>query len=125
MRKLPFRPGNEISQTFNSGVCSVYGQEDRAKPGYQPKPELKRKALLRYEEQRLGLNRYYAARQVNVEAERVIRVPKGSAASRPTPQDMVRTENGVLYRVEFVQTVPAVWPASLDLTLVRFDREMV
>lgn len=120
MRKAPFRPDNEISQSYNSGVCMVYRQTDTAAPGYAPRRRLEEKSLLRYEEQRMGLNRYYAARQVDVEAERVIRVPKGPAAAIPTPQDVVKTDNGIFYRVELVQTVPGVWPASLDLTLVRY-----
>lgn len=120
MRKAPFRPGNEISQSYNSGVCTVYAQRDTARPGYRPRPELKRKAFLRYEEQRMGLTRYYTARQVDVEVERVIRVPQGPAAVIPNPQDVVKTENGVFYRVDLVQIVPGVWPPSLDLTLVRY-----
>lgn len=125
MRKAPFRPDNEISQTFNSGVCSVWRQVDAAKPGYKPQPTLEQKATLRYEEQRLGLNRYYAGRQVNVDVERVIRVPAPPTPLTPSPQDMVRTDNGKLYRVDLVQTVPGVWPKCLDLTLVRFEQEGV
>lgn len=124
MRKLPFRPDNEISQSFRSGVCTVYSQRDSAQPGYQFKAELEKKAFLRYEEQRMGLNRYYAARQVDVEAERVIRVPRGPTPSVPTPRDVVRAENGVFYRVDLVQAVPGVWPPCLDLTLVRYIRNM-
>lgn len=120
MRKAPFRPDNEISQTYNSGVCTLYRQRDVARVGYAPRPELERKAFLRYEEQRLGLNRYYEARQVDVEVERVIRVPSPPPALLPNPQNVVRTENGVYYRIDLVQTVPGVWPPSLDLTLVRY-----
>lgn len=122
MRKTPFRPDNEISQTYNSGFCTVYRERDTARPGYAPQTKLEWKASLRYEEQRLGLNRYYAARQADVEVERVIRVPNPPAVRAPTPQDVVRTESGILYRIDLVQTVPGVWPASLDLTLRRYDQ---
>lgn len=120
MRKAPFRPNNEISQTYNSGVCTLYRQRDVAKAGYAPRPELARKAFLRYEEQRLGLNRYYEARQADVEVERVIRVPEPPSEQAPTTQDVLKTEDGMYYRIDFVQTVPGVWPLSLDLTLVRY-----
>lgn len=120
MRKAPWRPDNEISQTYNSGVCTVYTQRDTARAGFKPRPRLERKAFLRYEEQRTGLTRYYAARQVNVDVERVLRVPKGPADQAPNPQDVVQTEDGVYYQVDFVQTVPDIWPPSLDLTLSRF-----
>lgn len=122
MRRIPFRPDNQISQGFNDGVCTLYRQKDSARVGYAPRPSLERKAFLRYEERRMGLTRYYAARQVDVEAERVIRVPAPPSALTPTPQDLVKTENGVFYRIDLVQTVPGVWPASLDLTLVRYTR---
>lgn len=120
MRKAPFRPDNEISQTYNSGVCTLYKQRDTARPGYKPRPELEVKVTLRFEEQRVGLNRHYVARQVDVEAERVIRVPKPPVGKVPTPQDVATTDNVVFYQIEFVQTVPGVWPESLDLTLVRY-----
>lgn len=122
MRKTPFRPDNEISQTFNDGVCTVYNQRDTAQPGYKPKPELERKAFLRFEEQRVGLNRYYAARQNNVEVERVLRVPLPPLPQVPTPQDLLSVDGKVFYRIDFVQTVPGVWPPCVDLTLVRYKR---
>lgn len=121
MRKAPFRPDHEISQSYNSGVCVLYQQRDSARPGYRPRPDLFPKGTLRYEEQRLGWKRFYEGRQVNVEAERVIRVPQGPAAVIPNPQDVAETEDGRLYRIDLVQAVPGVWPRSLDLTLVRYD----
>lgn len=120
MRKLPFRPDNEISQTFTSGVCTVFTQKDMARAGYRPRPELKRKAFLRYEEQRLGLSRFNEFMQRDIEVERVIRVPKPPNEQIPTPQDVVRTENGLYYQVELVQSVPGIYPGSLDLTLSKF-----
>lgn len=122
MRRMPFRPSNELSQTYNSGVCTLYSQRDTAKPGRQPRPELRRKAFLRYEEQRLGLIRYAQFRQVDVEVSRVIRVPKSSKKLIPTPQDVIRTEDKTLYRIDLVQAVPGIFPPSLDLTLVRYEK---
>lgn len=120
MRQNPFRPSNEISQSFNSGVCTVYSQRNTAKAGYRPVPELDPKAFLRFEEQRLGLNRYSEFKQRDIEVERVIRVPQGPAAQIPTPKDVVSSDGKVFYTVELVQTVPGIWPPSLDLTLTRF-----
>lgn len=120
MRQLPFRPGNEISQSFNDGVCTVYRQRDAAHPGYRPRPELEKKAFLRFEEQRVGLTRFNDFKQRDMDVERVIRVPQGPAAQIPTPQDVVSSDGQVFYKIEMVQTVPGVWPPSLDLTLTRF-----
>lgn len=119
MRRVSFRPNNEISQAFTSGIVKIYRVEDTAKPGYQPKPSLTPVATLRYEEQRAGLTRYYAARQNNVTVERVVRVPKGPAFS---PQDVAVTEDGRQYVIDMVQIVQGVWPACLDVTLARTDQ---
>lgn len=120
MRQQPWRPDNRISQTFNSGVCTVYRQRDAARPGFKPNQVLEPKAFLRFEEQRVGLNRYNEFRQRDIEVERVIRVPRGPAAQIPTPQDMVSSDGARFYQVEFVQTVPGIYPPCLDLTLARF-----
>lgn len=119
MRQSPFRPNNEISQAFTSGIVKIYRVQDAAEPGYQPKPSLTRTVTLRYEEQRAGLTRYYAARQNNVTVERVVRVPKGPAFS---PQDVAVTEDGRQYVIDMVQIVQGVWPACLDVTLARTDQ---
>ena len=92
-----------------------------AAPGYQPKPQLMKppKAVLRYEEQRLGIQRYYDALQNQIQVERVIRTPRHGQI---TNQDVAVTEDGRTYRIDLVQTVDNVWPASVDLTLVRYDQ---
>ena len=59
--KVPYRPSNEVTQTYNSGVVTVYSVTDSARPGYQPVEQLTKKITLRYEEQRLGIQRYYDA----------------------------------------------------------------
>jgi len=94
----------------------VYRVTDGAKPGFAPVPVLERKAALRYEELRVGLTRYYQARQNQVQVEKVIRVPKGADVS---PQDVAVTEDGRQYRIDQVQLAQDVWPASLDLTLAK------
>ena len=53
--RAPHRPGSEVTQAYSDGVVTVYAVTDAARPGYQPKPTLTRKAVLRYEEQRLGI----------------------------------------------------------------------
>lgn len=58
--KAPYRPNNQVTQSYNDGVVTVYAVTDSARPGYQPKAALVQppKAVLRYEEQRLGIQRY-------------------------------------------------------------------
>ena len=114
--KAPYRPSNEVTQVYNSGVVTIYAVADSARPGYQPLEQLTKKIRLRYEEQRLGLQRYYDAMQNQIQVERVIRVPR---VGKVTNQDVAETEDGRRYRIDLIQTVDDVWPPSLDLTLVK------
>lgn len=121
-RKMPFRPGNEISQTFNDGLVAVYRLTDEANPGYMPKPKPVKVALLHYEERRLGLTRYYSAKQNNVDVNRVVRVPRGA---RIAAQDIAVTEDGQEYTIDMIQTVDGVRPPSLDLTLAKVSQKRI
>ena len=114
MRQNPFRAGNEISQPFNSGVVDIYRVTDAGEPGYAPVPRLELRVKLHYEELKLGLIRFYSAKQNQVKVERVLRVPRRPEVS---PQDVAVTEDGQQYRVELVQLAAGVYPPSLDLTL--------
>lgn len=120
--KAPYRPRRDgkVTQNFEDGLASIYGVTDGAAPGYKPKPTLTKKVTLRYEERRLGIQRYYEAQQNQVQIERVIRVPRFSVVSS---QDVAVTEDGKQYRVDLVQIVTDVFPASMDLTLSRIDQK--
>lgn len=121
MRKTPYRPGNDITQAFQDGICTVYAVTDQAEPGHRPVPRYTPRGSFHYAERRMGLARNYQARQAMVEVERVIRVPKPPPALAPSPQDIARTEDGRRYRIDMVQEVPGVFPASLDLTLAKTE----
>lgn len=118
--RAPHRPDNEITQELNSGVVYIYSVEDSAQPGYQPKPALKLKLTLRYEEQRLGINRLYLSRQNQAEVEKVIRVPRQDSISN---QDVAILENGSQYSIDYTQTVQDVYPPCLDLSLVKVEQD--
>ena len=114
----PYRPANEVTQDYTDGIVTIYAAADSAQPGYQPKPTLTKKYTLRYDEQRVGIQRYYEAMQNQVQVERVLRVPR----AKITNQDIAETEDGVKYRIDLVQTVDLVYPPSLDLTLTRYEQ---
>ena len=118
MRKLPNRSKDQISQSYNDGLVTIYGQTDSASPGYQPRVKLTEKATLRYQERSMGIQRYYTALQNQQRIERVIRIPKTGKVSG---QDVAKTEDGRLYRVELVQMVMDVYPPSVDLSLSRIE----
>lgn len=117
--RAPHRPDNEITQEMNSGVVKIYSVENSAQPGYQPKPSLTLKLTLRYEEQRLGINRLYMSRQNQAEVEKVIRVPRQDSISN---QDVAILESGSQYSIDYTQTVQDVYPPCLDLSLVKVEQ---
>lgn len=119
--KAPYRPrtDNGVTQNFCDGVVKIYAVTNSAEPGYQPVSELTLKCTLRYEEQRLGIQRYYEAQQNQIEVERMIRVPRAGSI---TNQDVAITEDGRQYRIDLVQNAD-VYPPSLDLTLAKIEQE--
>lgn len=117
--KAPYRPRGEISQSYNDGVVTVYAVTDSGPPGGLPVEKPVKKAVLRYEERRLGLQRYYAGKQNQVEVERVLRTQRRRDVSS---QDLAVTEDGVQYRIDLVQSAADVFPPSMDLTLTRIDQ---
>lgn len=119
MRKAPNRQIGEVTQSYNDGILTVYAVSDTAAAGRMPKKTLTEKISLRYAEQRLGINRYYSAKQNQTEAERVVRVPR---AETVTNRDIARTEDGTYYGIEMVQSVENVYPPSLDITLSRTEQ---
>lgn len=121
MRKTPFRPDDRrITQSYRDGVVRIYTVTDGVAPGYQPRPVLTLLETLFYQERRVGLQRYYAGRQAQVEVERVIRIQLRPAVN---PQCVAVTEDGVQYGIELVQQVQDVYPPSMDLTLVRIEQK--
>lgn len=121
----PRRPQHAVTQPFNSGmvqICWVW----TGSSGAMPQKHLERKAVLPYEERRMGIGRYYDA-MAYARVDRVIRVPdpgelvytdgKVTKRGRVNNQDVAVTEDGRQYEIELVQTVPDVFPKCLDITL--------
>ena len=120
MWKKPFRKNNTISQTFGSGMVTVCAVTDGGKPGKRPVEQLNAKVRLAYEEQRMGIQRYYAGRQAQVKVQRVIRCPD---CGKISPQDVAITEDGARYRIDMVQMVPGIFPACVDVTLAQIEQK--
>jgi hypothetical protein len=118
--KTPFRPDAEVSQSYNSGVVTIYAVSDGAAAGRLPAPVLTQKIRLDYEELKLGVQRYYQAKQNHIHVERVIRVPRPPVEI--TNQDEAITEDGRRYRIDLIQNAKGVWPTSLDLTLTAYTQ---
>ena len=120
MWKAPNRPNHIITQPLNDGLVKICDVVDVAEPGYKPVKKLKPKVQLRYEEQRVGISRFYSAMQNQIQVDKVIRVPRAIVI---TTKDVAVTEAGVEYRIQQVQDVMDVYPRCQDLTLSRIDQE--
>ena len=99
---------------------TIYAVTDAARPGYKPTQKPEKKIALRYDEQRLGINRAYLGRQNQVQIERVIRVPH---TGRVSSQDIAVTEDEKQYRIDLVQIAEGVYPQSDDLTLSKIEQK--
>lgn len=122
MWKAPYRPDNKITQSFNDGIATIWSVSDDAALGNTPTRRLKEiKMKARYEERRLGVQRYYVAQQNQIQISRVLRIPAGTEI---TNQDILVDERGVQYRIDLVQIVTNVFPKSMDLTLYRIDQKI-
>lgn len=125
-RKAPYRPRTDnkrAAEGYNDGVVDLYAVSDEAPAGLLPREALRWKERLCYQERKLGIRRYYDARQNQIHVERVIRIPKPPIDI--TNQDVAITEDGRRYRIDLVQELTDVWPRSLDLTLASYSQGVI
>lgn len=115
---FPNKPDNKITQSFNDGIVKIYSVTNSAQAGYAPVETLTLKNTLRFNERRIGINRYYEALQNQIRIDRVIRVPRIEIST----QD-VAIIGATQYRIDLVQTVDDIQPPSYDLTLIKYEQE--
>ncbi len=100
-------------ETFNDGICNIYIKTDEAiTPKYSG---------IRFADRVVGAKRYYAAAQVQVEINRLIRIQKGPII---TPHDIiVIVENGIKtnYKIAQVQKIPDTFPPCTDVSLNQLE----
>ena len=117
-RKVPFRPANEITQTYNDGVVKIFASKDGAAPGYQPVLKATQTYCVSFAERVLGINRLFLGRQNRVEISKVLRIPRIPVSTL----DLAQTHDGCWYSINSVQSVEGVFPPSLDISLVAEER---
>lgn len=103
---MNLQKNKDISETFNDGVCGIHLIDDDGNAG----TEVER---LRFKERVVGTKRYYEAKTVKIQIDRLIRVP-----FRPwlTTEYLVVID-GVVYELEQVQIIPDSKPKTNDLSL--------
>lgn len=121
-RTAPFRPRTakgQISQSYNDGMVRIYNVTDVSAAGLKPSEGLELAVTLPYAEKKLGISRYYSAKQNQIEVERVLRVPAACAMNN---QQVAICENGQKYRIDLVQLAEGIYPKSYDLTLAKITQ---
>jgi len=107
-----------MNQTFNDGVLKVFSVE--AQDDGTEKLKLEH-GKLRYEERTVGINRYYRAKQENVEISKVLRTQRLKNIST---QD-VAVVDGEQYHIRRAvfprDTVPPCWDLSLERVTHDYD----
>lgn len=105
------------TQVYNDGTCAVCSVVNGAAAAAKPVPVLSVKhPLLRYAERVVGVTRFWAARQHDVQIDKVIRVGR---AENVSTQDVAVLESGDQYSILQIQYVQDVQPPSMDLSLQR------
>ncbi len=104
-------------QTYNDGVCGVYGLVNAADAGDKPLYRLATKYdSARYEERTVGIHRFYAAKQAQVNIERVLRMPLLPLVLGGDIVVIGREQ----YRIDQVQYIRERFaPTVMDIALVR------
>lgn len=111
------------TQTFNDGIVNIYSVINIAPSGGLHKDVLvqpPKAEALRYEERIVGIGRFWAAKQDNVQIDRLIRVPRLDSISS---QDVAIPIDGKQYKIKQIQYPPDVEPPSMDLSLERVEAE--
>lgn len=111
----PNRPNHKISESFNDGVVQLFSARDVSDIGRAPVIELELIHTLHFAEKRVGVTRYYQARQAQVEVDRVIRVQYVPGIHT----NIIAKIDDKEYRIDQIQTVEDVYPRCLDLTLTE------
>lgn len=107
-------------QTFNDGICSIFGKSNNSKPGNMPVIGLEKKEdRVPFERRKVGIRRFYDAKQENVEIELLLRIP---AAFHVSTQDICIV-SGVQYGIHQVQDVTDTMPQSKDISLKRLEEK--
>lgn len=107
-----------LFQTYNDGICRIAALENIATPGNQPREGLRVRAdRVPYERRRVGVQRFYSARQENTEIEMVIRIPGAFPVST---QDICIIDNRQ-YGIYQAQDALDIIPPAKDLSLRRLE----
>lgn len=106
--------------TFNDGLLTVYRTIDVSDSGDMPENELIELGRLRYEVRTLGLQRFQAASQENVELVATVRVLDHFDISS---QSIIKLRDGRYYRVYQVQKVLVENTPCANLWLSRWEAD--
>lgn len=108
-------------QIFDDGVVDIFTVEDIAEEGDMPKLRPKLQYRAHFRELSLTYKRRESAKAVNVEADRLIRIPRVPKVEPDWRVRVVDRESpeGKFYRISDVQLIMQTTPKSITLTLEK------
>lgn len=105
---------------FNDGIVRIYRVRNQAEAGGMPRPRPCCLETLRFARRTVGVARYWAAKQEQVQADLLIRCPRRESVST---QDVAVLTDGRQYEIKQIQTPEGICPPVMDLTLERVAEE--
>lgn len=105
--------------TFDDGILTVYDLSNGAHPGDMPKEHLEEKEAFYYSYDRLGITRYYTAKQANQDISAVVNIP-GWGTARATDIVILQEEPEAQYRISMIQ--PEKDENGLKITKLTLER---
>jgi len=106
-------------QTFNDGVLTIYHVSNTAEPGHMPEETLEIiKGNIRFSEMKVGVIRFWTAKQNTSQASRLLRIP---FINQVELYQVVNPGDERLYKIIQAQIVKDTLPKCLDLTLERIE----
>lgn len=103
-------------QTYNDGVVKIYEVNQTTISGKTPKKNLEIRENLRYGKKTVGVTRFYAAKQTNSKADKLIACP---IRENVTATDVAILQDGKQYQVIQIQYPEDIEPPTMLLTLER------
>lgn len=111
-----------IDQQFGDGHLMVLKTQDISGPGeYENIAAVPFYKFLHYQKRTVGYGRFLQGKQVDLRISKLLRIQRLPGIEI---YDLIQTEDGRQFRIEQIQEISDVYPASLDLSLSLVEQRL-
>ena len=111
--------------TFDSGILSIYRMQNTARPGYKPTLEPVLVTKYYYQNEQIGITRYYQSLQAQAKVDWLVSIPGWDGdVSQNDICVLDAADGGKQYRIDLIQ--PTLDESNLKirkLTLIRLGED--